>query len=71
MLGIKLNVKDGLLTVECSYPSKKAFDELPRIWLTCNEVPWDQKILEADKSLTVPSCWDGDSEFLVALNADA
>eukprot|EP00957_Ditylum_brightwellii_P126348 9631850-Ditylum_brightwellii.AAC.1 len=61
---MQLDVKDGLLAVEYSYPSEKDLDELPRVWLISNEVPWDPKILDVDESLTVPSCWDGESEFL-------
>eukprot|EP00957_Ditylum_brightwellii_P015946 1201026-Ditylum_brightwellii.AAC.1 len=34
-----LKVKDGLLAIECSYPSKDDLRDLPRVWLTGNEVP--------------------------------
>eukprot|EP00957_Ditylum_brightwellii_P157728 12005618-Ditylum_brightwellii.AAC.1 len=46
MLNMQFDVKDGLLAVECSYPLEKNLDELPRVWLTSNEVPWNPKILE-------------------------
>ena len=38
MVDLNLEVKDGLLAVECSYPTTKDIDELPRVWLTNNEV---------------------------------
>eukprot|EP00957_Ditylum_brightwellii_P065772 4989565-Ditylum_brightwellii.AAC.1 len=80
---MQLDVKDGLLAVEytyssekdlameCTYPSEKDLDELPRVWLTSNKEPLDPKILEVDESLTVPSFWGGESEFLIASNVDA
>ena len=68
MIDLDLEVKDGLLALECHYPSDKDLQDLPRVWLTNNEVPWDPNVLEEDTSITVPSCWDGESEFLLATN---
>ena len=68
LLDMQLDVKDGLLTIECQYPSDKDLEELPRVWLTDNEKPWDPKILDQDDSIRVPSCWDGESEFIAASN---
>eukprot|EP00957_Ditylum_brightwellii_P098444 7500347-Ditylum_brightwellii.AAC.1 len=41
MLDLELTAKDGLLAIECAYPLQKDLDELPRVWLTSNETPWD------------------------------
>eukprot|EP00957_Ditylum_brightwellii_P102920 7844179-Ditylum_brightwellii.AAC.1 len=41
MLDLELTAKDGLLAIECAYPSQKDLDELPRLWLTSNETPRD------------------------------
>ena len=49
----------------------KDLDELPRVWLTSNETPWDRSVLDKDDFITVPSCWDGESEFTAATNCDA
>jgi len=66
MVDMELEVKDGLLVIECAYPPEDDLERLPRVWLTSNEVPWDPSVLEEDSSITVPSCWDGESEFLEA-----
>ena len=66
MVDMELEVKDGLLAIECAYPSEDDLERLPRVWLTSNEVPWDPSVLEEDSSITIPSCWDGESEFLEA-----
>eukprot|EP00957_Ditylum_brightwellii_P200687 15298492-Ditylum_brightwellii.AAC.1 len=65
-----LQVKDGLLAIECSYPSNDDLRDLPRVWLTGNEVPWDPTILDEESNVTVPLCWDGESEFEDANNND-
>eukprot|EP00957_Ditylum_brightwellii_P049756 3773090-Ditylum_brightwellii.AAC.1 len=65
-----LEVKDGLLAIECSYPSGDDLHDLPRVWLTGNEVPWDPTILDEESSIRVPLCWDGESEFEEAKNND-
>ena len=49
MLDLELDVKDGLLGVECTYPSDSDLDELPRVWLTSNKVPWDSSILDQEE----------------------
>eukprot|EP00957_Ditylum_brightwellii_P059186 4491864-Ditylum_brightwellii.AAC.1 len=43
-----LKVKDGLLAIECSHPSNDDLQDLPRVWLTGNEVPWDPTILDEE-----------------------
>ena len=63
MLDMELEVQDGLLNIKCQYPSDKDMEELPRVWLTGNEIPWDPAVLEEDNSITIPACWDGESEF--------
>eukprot|EP00957_Ditylum_brightwellii_P034735 2632613-Ditylum_brightwellii.AAC.1 len=70
MIDLDLEVKDGLLALECNYPSDKDLLELPWVWLTNNEQPWDPSVLEEDSAITVPSCWDGESEFLLATNQE-
>eukprot|EP00957_Ditylum_brightwellii_P029318 2216399-Ditylum_brightwellii.AAC.1 len=65
-----LKVKDGLLAIECSYPSNDNLRELPRVWLTGNEVPWDPTILDEEDNIKVLLCWDGESEFDEASNND-
>eukprot|EP00957_Ditylum_brightwellii_P150095 11430561-Ditylum_brightwellii.AAC.1 len=60
MVDLDLKVKDGLLAIHCSYPSNRDLQELPQVWLTDNKVPWNPSIIE-EESLTVPSCWDGES----------
>eukprot|EP00957_Ditylum_brightwellii_P105665 8057852-Ditylum_brightwellii.AAC.1 len=59
MLDIDLEVKDGLLAIECSYPSNDDLHELPRVWLMGNEVPWDPTILDEESNIRVLLCWDG------------
>ena len=71
MLDIELDVKDGLLAIDCAYPTEKELRELPRVWLTDNEVPWDPAVLESEENITIPSCWDGESEFMVACDKNA
>ena len=56
MLDMPLDIKDGLLVIECSYPSEDDMKNLHRVWLTSNELPWDPSILEDDSGITVPSC---------------
>eukprot|EP00957_Ditylum_brightwellii_P178941 13631288-Ditylum_brightwellii.AAC.1 len=70
MVDLDLKVKDGLLAVQCYYPTNKDIEELPRVWLTKNEVPWDPSVLDKDESITIPSCWDGESEFMLASNVE-
>eukprot|EP00957_Ditylum_brightwellii_P027810 2102894-Ditylum_brightwellii.AAC.1 len=70
MLDIYLKMKDGLLDIECSYPSDNDWHNLPRVWLTGNEVPWDPTILDGESDVIVPLCWDGESEFDEANNND-
>ena len=65
MVDLDLHVHDGLLAIRCQYPSDKDTEELPRVWLTGNEIPWDPKILEEGKSIqyllvgmgSQSSCW--------------
>jgi hypothetical protein len=71
MIDLELEVKDGLLAIECSYPTEKDLEELSRVWLTNNKQHWDPRILEEDESITIPSCWDGESEFMLATTVDA
>eukprot|EP00957_Ditylum_brightwellii_P051207 3881701-Ditylum_brightwellii.AAC.1 len=66
MLDMDLEVKDGLLAIECSYPSSDDMCDLPRLWLTGNEVPWDPTILDEESDIKVPLYWDGESEFEAA-----
>eukprot|EP00957_Ditylum_brightwellii_P068935 5232391-Ditylum_brightwellii.AAC.1 len=70
MIDLDLEVKDGLLPLECHYPPEKDLLELPWVWLTSNKLPWDPSVLEEDSSITVPSCWDGESKFLLATNTE-
>eukprot|EP00957_Ditylum_brightwellii_P023821 1797646-Ditylum_brightwellii.AAC.1 len=70
MLDMDLQVKDGLLTIECSYPSSDDLQELQRVWLMGNEVPWDPTILDEESNIQVPLCWDGESEFEEANNSN-
>eukprot|EP00957_Ditylum_brightwellii_P127181 9697406-Ditylum_brightwellii.AAC.1 len=63
MLDMDLEVKDGLLVIECSYPSNDDLHDLPRVWLTGNEAPWDSTILDEESSIRVLLCWDRESEF--------
>ena len=70
-IDLNLEVKDGLLFIQCSYPSEKDLNDLPRVWLTNDEVPWDPKVLEEEDTITIPSCWDGESEFLLATNTES
>ena len=65
MLDMQLEVQDGLLGIECSFPSDQDLDELPRVWLTSNETPWDPSVLD-NNTLSVVPCWDGHSEFTQA-----
>eukprot|EP00957_Ditylum_brightwellii_P128583 9808966-Ditylum_brightwellii.AAC.1 len=70
MINLNLEVKDGLLALGCHYPSKKDLLDLPQVWLTSNKLPWDPSVLEEDSSITVPSCWDDESEFPLATNEE-
>eukprot|EP00957_Ditylum_brightwellii_P005281 402882-Ditylum_brightwellii.AAC.1 len=70
MVGMELEVKDSLLAIECAYPSEDDLERLPRIWLTNNEEPWDPSVLEEASSITISSCWDGESEFLEASDSN-
>eukprot|EP00957_Ditylum_brightwellii_P143277 10915673-Ditylum_brightwellii.AAC.1 len=70
MVDLDLAVKDGLLAIECSYPSDRNIDELPRVWLTSSEAPWDPSMLEEEDNITIPSCWDEESEFMLATNRE-
>eukprot|EP00957_Ditylum_brightwellii_P005837 443903-Ditylum_brightwellii.AAC.1 len=70
MLDMYLEVKDGFLTIECSYPSDNDLCDLPRVWLTENEVPWDPNILYEESDARVPLCWDGESKFDETNNND-
>eukprot|EP00957_Ditylum_brightwellii_P128468 9798647-Ditylum_brightwellii.AAC.1 len=70
MLDMDLEVKDGLLAIEYSYPSNDELHELPRVWLTGNEVPWDPIILDEESNISLPLCWDGESEFKEANTND-
>eukprot|EP00957_Ditylum_brightwellii_P102632 7821778-Ditylum_brightwellii.AAC.1 len=65
-----LEVKDGLLAIECSYPLNYDLHDLPRVWLTGNRIPWDPTILDEESGIRVPLCWDGKSEFKEANNND-
>eukprot|EP00957_Ditylum_brightwellii_P065560 4972825-Ditylum_brightwellii.AAC.1 len=65
-----LEVKDGLLVIECSYPSDNDLHELPRVWLIGKKVLWDPTILDQESNIRVPLCWDGESEFEEASNND-
>ena len=71
MVDLELEVKDGLLAIECAYPSEKDLQELPRVWLTSNETEWDPSVLDKEDGITVTSCWDGTSEFITASRVDA
>eukprot|EP00957_Ditylum_brightwellii_P004202 319908-Ditylum_brightwellii.AAC.1 len=63
MLDMDLQVKDGLLAIECSYPSSDDLQDLPRVSLTGNEFPWDPTILDEESNIQVLLCWYGESEF--------
>eukprot|EP00957_Ditylum_brightwellii_P030518 2311401-Ditylum_brightwellii.AAC.1 len=65
-----LKVKNGLLAIECSYPLEKDLEELPGSWLTSNKLPRDPSVFDEDDFVTVPSCWDGEPEFMLATNTD-
>eukprot|EP00957_Ditylum_brightwellii_P193529 14737517-Ditylum_brightwellii.AAC.1 len=51
MLDMDLEVKDGLLAIECSYPSNDDLRDLPRVWLMGNKVPWDPTILDEESDI--------------------
>eukprot|EP00957_Ditylum_brightwellii_P100783 7681974-Ditylum_brightwellii.AAC.1 len=70
MVDMELEVKNRLLAIECSYPLEEDLDKLPRVWLTSNKIAWDPRILEEDDYLTIPSCWGGESEFMLAASVD-
>eukprot|EP00957_Ditylum_brightwellii_P013190 996028-Ditylum_brightwellii.AAC.1 len=55
-----LEVKDGFLAIECSYPSDSNLCDLPRVWLTGNEAPWDPTILDEESDVRVPLYWGGE-----------
>ena len=63
MISLKLLIEDGLLSVECEYPSEQDINELPRVWLTRNKFSWNRDIFENEKHKTIPICWDGILEF--------
>eukprot|EP00957_Ditylum_brightwellii_P021250 1602940-Ditylum_brightwellii.AAC.1 len=65
-----LEVKDGILAIECSYPSNDDLHYLPRVWLMRNEFPWDPTILDEENNIRVLLCWDGESEFEEANSND-
>eukprot|EP00957_Ditylum_brightwellii_P174242 13265590-Ditylum_brightwellii.AAC.1 len=65
-----LQVKDALLATECSYPSSDDLRDLPRVWLTGNEAPWDPTILDEESDIKVSLYWDGESEYDEASNND-
>ena len=69
---LDLEVKDGLLAIECHYPTDDEWNTLPRVWLTSNEVPWDPSILDVDDDVVIPCCWDGVSPLETAtVNSNA
>eukprot|EP00957_Ditylum_brightwellii_P162695 12389112-Ditylum_brightwellii.AAC.1 len=70
MLDMDLQVKDGLLAIECSYPSIDDLRDLSRVWLVGNEVPCDPTILDEESDIQVLLCWDGESEFEEANSND-
>ena len=51
------------MSIECKFPSETDIKELPRVWLTGNEFPWNPNIFEDKESTRVPTCWDGVSEL--------
>ena len=58
-LDMPLDVTDGLLAIECEYPSDEEMNTLPRVWVTSNAQPWDPNTLNSDDDIVIPSCWDG------------
>lgn len=63
MADIQLEARDGLLAIECQYPTEDEVASLPRVWLTSDSEPWDPRVLDADDDIVVTSCWDGVSDF--------
>ena len=59
----KLNVTDGLLTLQTQYPTQDELESLPTVWLTSTK-PWDPTSLEAPDKLVLPST-DGTSDDTV------
>ena len=58
-MDLQLEVRDGLLAIDCEYPSDDDIASLPRVWLTGNDVPWDPRVLDEDDGVVIPPCWDG------------
>eukprot|EP00957_Ditylum_brightwellii_P088362 6731073-Ditylum_brightwellii.AAC.1 len=70
MVGIEFEVKDSLFAIECAYPSDDDIERLTKVWFTSNEASWDLLVLEEDITSIIPSCWDGESEFLEASDSN-
>mmetsp|Transcript_34411 Transcript_34411/g.48876 ORF Transcript_34411/g.48876 Transcript_34411/m.48876 type:complete len:128 (+) Transcript_34411:134-517(+) len=64
MLDMQLDVKDGMLDIECHYPTEADLEQLPQVWLTNSNKTWDHCVLDIDDGFEVISYWDGPSEFL-------
>eukprot|EP00957_Ditylum_brightwellii_P061910 4698368-Ditylum_brightwellii.AAC.1 len=56
MLDMDLEVRDGLLAIERSYPLNDDLCHLPRVWLTGNKIPWDPTILDEENDIRVLLC---------------
>ena len=39
-------ISDGLLFVDMSKPTKEDLEDLPRVWVTSGEEPWDPTIVD-------------------------
>ena len=66
MLDMQLKAKDGLLGIDCSYPSDHEMETLPRVWLTSNETHWDTTCINTEEDITITPCWDGTTDFTAA-----
>ena len=51
------------MSIACRFPSDQDMEELPRVWLTVNEVPWNSQVLDSQEQVRIPLCWDGESKF--------
>ena len=50
VIDLPLDFKFGLLAIICTQNSENDTEDLPKVLLTSNKVPWDPKILKEDES---------------------
>ena len=50
-------MSDGLLLVDMTKPTKEDLEDLPRVWVTNGDEPWDPTIVDRKDISPIPSCY--------------